>query len=132
MDLKEQQNKLKNQIGELEKRRSETEEKLGKERAKLDAAKAARTELVSELADADPATEGWAEGQLDKIDREIVSRKRFIEGHEASLAKIASEVTPLRAKLAESNVRSATPNGKKHLASGSPTSRSNSRARERR
>lgn len=101
MDLKEQQKKFKNEIAELGKRHYETEGKLGKERARLDAAKARRSELVAELADADEATEGWAQGELDKIDQEIISRKRLVEAHESALAKIATETASLLAKLAK-------------------------------
>lgn len=101
MDWQAEKEKLTKQIAGLETKRRDIEGKLAWERKALDAATATRAGIVAELADADASTQGWAESEIDKLDREIISRRRFIESHEGVLAKIAADAASLRNELAQ-------------------------------
>lgn len=94
-----QKEKLRKQIAALETKRSEMERGLAQVRGYLNAATSRRAELVSELAVADAATAAWAEGEIDNLDRAMTGHRRFIESHEAQLAKIAGDLAPLSSEL---------------------------------
>jgi hypothetical protein len=96
MDKAAQAAKLKTQIAELDKRQGEVEGKLSMEQSALQRATQQRARLVEEFVGADAATVGWAETEIDKLDREITSRRRFIEAHESALRKIVAESESLR------------------------------------
>jgi hypothetical protein len=90
--IKEQLTNLDRRRRDAGAKRRDTEQKLQNERLNLTCAESQRAELLPDLTHDDVAVNCWAANELDRIDSDILARKRLIEALEASLAKIVVEV----------------------------------------
>jgi chromosome segregation ATPase len=82
---------LKTRIVELGMQHREIESRHGKERGALATGEEKRLELIAELVSADPATEGYLNDEIDKIDSQLIALGRKAASLERSLSAIEAE-----------------------------------------
>lgn len=92
---------LRRRIDTFTAKKREVESGHARERAALAQAEETRLALVKELADADAATEGWAHGEIDKLDSQIVVLTRKTSALGNALKAIEVELEPFATELRE-------------------------------
>jgi chromosome segregation ATPase len=101
MTATERAAELRKKIAALDGRRREAESALARENAAQRDMAARRLALVEELPDADEATTGYLNAEIDDIDSRLLVSSRLVEALSNSTPKLTNEIAVLNAELSE-------------------------------